>query len=53
MGVAADVACSSSAERFWLIDAAVAHGICRIGIRKDFIHLDINTAAPQGVMWMY
>ena len=41
-GLAADIACTSSRARIKIIDAAIKIGFKRIGIHKDFIHMDIN-----------
>ena len=53
-GACADIACTSSGERFELVRLALKHGVNRIGIAKTFIHLGIGAPglAPN-VIWEY
>lgn len=52
-GVAVDIRCNSSATRHKIICAAITNGITRIGIGKNFIHLDADDSLPQNVIWTY
>ena len=52
-GLAADVACKSSADRFELLNLFIKHGINRIGVAKSFIHVDIDKNKVQNVIWTY
>lgn len=52
-GTAADIQCSSSHDRLLLIRLALEVGFTRIGVGKDFIHLDVDTLLPQEVLWVY
>lgn len=52
-GLAVDVRATDSDERFRIIDAALRAGINRIGVGKDFIHLDIDQDKKQNLIWMY
>lgn len=52
-GLAVDIACTDSHLRHELIRLAVQAGICRIGVHKHFVHLDISKTLPQQVMWLY
>lgn len=52
-GDGADVACDNSRMRLSLIDAALAHGITRIGVGKTFVHLGISETNDQNVLWVY
>jgi len=53
-GTCADIACSNSADRFRLVAIALKHGITRIGIAKNFIHLGIGgPGLPTNVIWEY
>lgn len=52
-GLAADIACSNSASRYKIINAALKVGFTRIGIGKTYIHLDCDKSLPQGVVWHY
>ncbi|MBQ7517612.1 MAG: hypothetical protein IJU13_04205 [Bacteroidales bacterium] len=52
-GLAVDIRCTTSANRFKIVAAAVQCGITRIGIGKTFIHLDADPGLPQQVIWHY
>lgn len=52
-GLAVDIRCNTSANRFKIIRAAIGWGIRRIGIGKTYIHLDNDPSLAQGVMWHY
>jgi hypothetical protein len=50
---AADLAAPDSATRYDLVAAALASGVRRIGIGTDFIHVDVDGAKVQEVLWLY
>ena len=50
-GLAVDIACTTSRDRFAIVNAALAVGIKRIGVYDRHIHLDVDDSLPQGVMW--
>lgn len=52
-GNAVDVACLNSTERMFMIDAFLTAGFTRIGIAKNFIHVDVDDDKPQNVIWTY
>jgi len=52
-GLAMDIRCNTSQNRYKIVTAAFACGIRRIGIGKTFIHLDNDATLPQGVIWDY
>lgn len=52
-GEAVDIYCNSSTLRHQLVSLAMRAGICRIGIHKQFVHLDISTKHAQDVVWVY
>lgn len=52
-GKAVDIKYSSSADAFKIIQSAILLGVKRIGIGKNFIHLDNDESLPQGVIWNY
>jgi zinc D-Ala-D-Ala carboxypeptidase len=52
-GKAADIAAPTSHEKYCIINAAIRHGITRIGYGKTFIHLDADATLPQEVIWTY
>jgi len=51
--LAVDVLCTDSSKRDKIVTVAKANGIRRIGIGKNFVHLDIDSSKPQNVMWHY
>jgi uncharacterized protein YcbK (DUF882 family) len=52
-GLAVDIACTNSTNRFDLINCLLDVGFSRIGIAKTFIHADIDFDKAQGVIWTY
>jgi len=50
-GLAGDIACSNSKDRYSMIPPLAIFG--RMGIRKDFIHVDMDDTKPQGMVWLY
>ena len=52
-GLAADISCSFGADRFRLIEAALAVGFKRIGIGKNFVHVDLDDSKPSPAIWLY
>jgi len=53
-GTCADIACDNSRDRFDLITLALKHGVTRIGIAHNFIHLGIGGfGLPVRVIWDY
>ncbi len=52
-GLAADIACSESRNRFEMIKALLEVGFKRIGVASTFIHVDIDKNKSQNVIWTY
>ena len=52
-GLAVDVSCVQSKERFEILENAIILGWRRIGIGKTFVHLDVDSSLPQEVCWTY
>lgn len=52
-GKAADIRCNASATRMKIVRAALALGFKRIGIGKDYVHVDMDASLPQNVIWHY
>lgn len=53
-GRCCDIACVNGADRFEIVRIALKHGITRIGIAKNFIHLGIGgRGLPNRVIWDY
>ena len=52
-GLAVDIACNKSQDRFDLINCLLDVGFSRIGIGNSFIHADIDQEKIQGLIWTY
>ena len=52
-GLAADISCKSSLDRFKLEGILKEVGFNRIGVAKTFIHVDIDKNKTPNVMWVY
>ena len=52
-GKAADIRCNASDTRMKIVKAALAVGIKRIGIGKNYVHVDTDASLPQNVVWHY
>ena len=54
-GLAADISCSNSRDRWIIINSLVLAGFTRIGIADTFIHVDLSTyeGHRQNVIWTY
>ena len=52
-GLAVDIACNNSADRFDLMNCLLDVGFNRIGIGNTFIHADIDPDKSQNVIWTY
>lgn len=53
IGKAGDVGYANSHQLYLLLKYAIALGFRRIGIAREFIHLDIDGEKPQEVVWLY
>lgn len=52
-GKAVDIRCYDSQNRYKILNAALKLGINRIGIGKNYIHVDNDLTLPQNVVWHY
>lgn len=52
-GLAADIACPDSHHRYQILTALWSVGLTRMGIGKDFVHVDADDSKPQEVFWVY
>jgi hypothetical protein len=52
-GLAADIRCTNSTDRFHLIFLLQETGFQRIGVADTFIHIDLDFDKSQQVMWTY
>ena len=49
----ADVLCKQSITRFKMVKWLLEHGVTRIGIGDEFVHVGVAEDKPQCVMWDY
>lgn len=52
-GIAADIKVRNSRERYTHLNGLIRAGFTRIGIGKDFIHVDADKDKAPMVAWMY
>ena len=52
-GLAADISCTNSTDRFKLEGILRQVGFTRIGMGSTFIHVDIDKEKTQKVLWTY
>jgi zinc D-Ala-D-Ala carboxypeptidase len=52
-GYAVDISCPGGSLRYKIIKTAITLDFRRIGVGKNFIHLDIDEELPQRVVWVY
>jgi len=52
-GLAADIVCNNSSDRFIILNALIFVGFNRIGIAETFIHADVSTERPGFMVWTY
>lgn len=52
-GLAADISCTSSGQRFQLVKALQGAGFTRIGIGPNFVHVDIDRDKIPDLIWTY
>lgn len=52
-GWAADISCTNSRDRMYIVRALLLAGFDRIGIRKDFIHVDCDPSLKVNLLWLY
>ena len=52
-GLAVDIRCSNSGERYIIYDGLRTAGFRRIGLADGFIHADTDATLPQEVTWLY
>ena len=52
-GLACDIACNNSRERFIILSALMDVGFMRIGVASTFIHVDLDLTKPQNIVWLY
>lgn len=53
LGLAADISCKDSKDRFEMLNAFIQVGFKRIGIAGTFIHIDTDKNKSQKIIWTY
>jgi len=51
-GHAADIKCTTSRQRFIMLNALIEAGFTRIGVYDRHIHVDTDQNKPDEVIWM-
>lgn len=51
-GMAVDIRCLSSAERYEIVTCLLRAGFSRIGIYGRYIHVDIDSSKPSNLIFM-
>jgi len=52
-GLAADIVCTDSRTRGYILGALYEAGFNRIGIHKEFLHVDDHPAKSADLVWLY
>lgn len=52
-GCAVDIRCTTHANRLKIVMACLKAGFRRIGIGKNYVHVDDDPTRAQNVMWHY
>ena len=52
-GLAVDISVTNSRQRFIVLKALIQVGFNRIGIAKNFIHVDDDKSKDSEVVWLY
>ena len=52
-GMAVDLRATNSRTRFKIIEGLLKAGFNRIGVAKDFIHVDSDPSKDPNVIWIY
>jgi hypothetical protein len=52
-GLAVDLLCTDSKKRYRMLQVAFELGFTRIGLGKNYLHLDIDDSKSQDVAWNY
>jgi len=52
-GVAFDIACDSSYNRYRILHGLLKAGFNRIGVAEKFLHCDVDNDKPKELIWVY
>ncbi len=53
LGYAADIAVPNSQRRYLLVEALLDAGFNRLGLGKDFVHVDMDPNKTPNCIWVY
>lgn len=53
LGLAVDIKAEDSRSRFIIVNALLSVGFTRLGISKNFVHVDLDSSKTQNVIWTY
>jgi hypothetical protein len=53
LGWAADIAVPNNERRFLLLEALLDAGFTRVGIGRDYFHVDMDPHKPKCCLWVY
>lgn len=51
-GLAVDLRCSQSRQRFLMVSALLSVGVRRVGLYDKHIHADVDSSKDQDVIWV-
>lgn len=52
-GLAVDIRCKNSRDRYKLVSLALSMGCNRVGIAPSFVHIDLSKTRSKDVIWLY
>lgn len=53
LGLAVDIRCCNNKERYEILKALFKHNFSRIGIHRNYIHVDDSFTHTDDVVWLY
>ena len=53
LGLAMDIATPDSPTRYKILTGLIKAGFTRLGISKDFVHVDDDPLKPPSLVWVY
>ncbi|RUM32669.1 MAG: peptidase M15 [Aquifex sp.] len=52
-GLAVDIECTNSKDRYLILKFLLSRGVERIGIGRNFVHFDLDDEKPSPRVWHY
>lgn len=53
LGLAVDIRCRNDRERYEILKALFKHNFSRIGIHRNYIHVDDSVTHKDDIVWLY